>query len=351
MNDITFCVLACAKNEKYSARLKDFVESYGFKLNNQDIGVKFVFLVDDEPRPDFLPHDYDWYNCPNTPLSCRFLNFIKCTDIDSKWIMQVDDDSSTDIDKTCELLDQFYDHQDPMILMGGRNTDLELSQQNIVRAMKFENFLFGSKNISTFDTTPYFIHAWEPSIISTAGVKKIKEWNRLQEYYDLCIKYRPGFGDQTPYVAAKIAKVPIVECLFMSPFNKSTDYSATKKDGRFSHIHYITDKWPGFDSFKARMRIAKKLDPDDKLPKEDMWEFWGGAPGSENYYGMLILNKDGTIGIYQNDNESFWESKGDSITLFNKKREATSVLKKVGEKEFVGTYIANRNTIHRLIGI
>jgi hypothetical protein len=351
MNDLTLCVLACAKNEKYSARLREFIDSYGFKMNRQDIVVKFVFLVEDEPRPDFLPNDYSWYNCPKTPLSCRFLSFLKDSEIDSKWIMQVDDDSSTDIDKTFELLEQFYEHQDSMILMGGRNTDLEPSQQNIVRIMKVENFFFGSKNISSFDTTPYFVHAWEPSIVSMAGAKKIKEWDRLNEYYELCMKYRPGFGDQTPYVAAKIAKVPIVECLFMSPFNKSADYSATKKGGRYSHIHYITDKWPGFEDFKNRMKIAKKIIPSGEGTKEDIWEFWGGPPGKEIYYGMMSLNEDGTVGIYKNDNESFWEFKGDSITLFNKKREPTSVLNKVGEREFVGKYIPDGKTVHKLVGI
>jgi len=351
MIDLTFCVLACAKNEKYSARLRDFIDSYGFKMNREDIGVKFVFLVEDEPRPDFLPKEHDWYNCPKTPLSCRFLRFLKDANIDSKWVMQVDDDSSTDIDKTCELLEQFYDHHDPMILMGGRNTDLEPSQQNIVRIMKVENFFFGSKNISTFDTTPYFVHAWEPSILSIEGVKKIKSWDRLHEYYNLCMRYRPGFGDQTPYVAAKIAKVPIVECLFMSPFNKSSDYSATKKDGRYSHIHYITDKWSGFEDFKLRMRVAKKIVINGESPNEDVWEFWGGSSGNEAYYGMLSLNEDGTVGIYKNDNEVFWTKNGESITFLDKNRQPTSVLKKMGEREFVGTYIKDGKTNHKLIGI
>ena len=50
--------------------------------------------------------------------------------------MQVDDDSSTDIDKTFEILNQYYDFNDPMMLMGGRNTDLESGQQRIIKSMK-----------------------------------------------------------------------------------------------------------------------------------------------------------------------------------------------------------------------
>ena len=349
LNDLMFCVLACSKNEKYASRLKCFIDSYGFKINRSDIGVKFAFLVDDEPRPDFIPNNYIWHNCPGVPLSCRLLNFMMNFDIDSRWLMQVDDDSSTDIDKTCELLEQFYDHDDPMILMGGRNTDLELRLQNIARKMKIENLFFGHNDLSTFDTTPYFIHAWEPSIISISGIKKIKKWERLQEFYDLCMTYRPGFSDQTPYFVAKMSKVPIVECLFISPFNKSTDFSATKKEGRYSHIHYITDKWPGFQDFKIRMK-AQKEDLKNEDVQNNLWELWGGEDG-RNYYGMLSINSDNTVGIYKNDNEFFWSIEGETLTFLNKNKEPTSVLKKITEKEFEGHFIPNKKITHRLIKI
>ena len=351
MNELTFCVLACAKNKKYSARLKEFLDSYGFKMNRKDIRVKFVFLVEDETRPDFIPKDHVWYNCPDTPLSCRFLKFIKESELDSKWIMQVDDDSSTDIDKTIELLEQFYDHQDPMILMGGRNTDMEPAQQNIVKVMDFNNFFFGSNNISTFDTTPYFTHAWEPSILSVEGARKIKYWARLEEYYELCMKYKPGFGDQTPYVAAKIAKVPIVECLFMSPFNKTSEYSALVNEGRYSHVHYITEKWHGFEDFKIRMMIAKNNRRASKNLPNNVWEFWGGPRGNQGYYGMISLNDDGTIGLYKNKNESFWDMNGDFLTFYDNNRQTTTIFKKTGEDEFVGAYIQDNKILHKLVKI
>jgi hypothetical protein len=350
MNDITFCVLACAKNEKYSARLQDFLNSYGFKNTNKELKVKFVFLVEDEDKPDFISEDFVWYNCPKIPLSCRFLKYLRDSEIDSRWIMQVDDDSSTDIDKTCELLYQFYNHQDSMMLMGGRNTDLESAQQKIVKIMGVNNFFFGSENISKFDTHPYFIHAWEPTIVSNRAVEIIKKWNRLDEYFDLCLRHVPTFGDQTPYVAAKLSKVPIVECSFMSPFNKHMEYSAINLNGRYSHIHYVTDKWEGFDNFKQKMIRVKKGDLIFEIQdsKQELWEFWGGLKGSERLYGTLRLNEDRTVGLYNNDNEFFWEKENEDLIFLNSRKEKTCIMKKINEEEYSGTFLLNASINHKL---
>jgi hypothetical protein len=348
---MTLCVLACAKNDKYLKRLGDFVRHYGYK--NSKNYARIAFLVEDEVRPDFIPQEHMWYNCPGTPLSCRFLKYLKDFNDESDWIMQVDDDSSTDLDKTFELLNRFYNHQDSMMLMGGRNTDLEMSQQNIIKTMGCDDFFFGSSNISKFDTHPYFVHAWEPTIVSNRAVKTIKAWARLDEYINLCLRHRPTFGDQTPYVVAKLAKIPIVECTFMSPFNKNTEYSAINPNGRYSHIHYVTEKWDGYEDFKRKMTEAKegiigfKIDP----PKANFWEFWGGAKGKERLYGTINLNEDGTIGLYSNDNEFFWKGEGDTILFFNINNDKTCAMQKVSDDEFSGAFIPNPHVNHKIIKV
>lgn len=346
---MTLCILACAKNAKYLGRLKDFVDHYGFK--NSKKYARIVFLVEDEPRPDFLPGDHLWCNFPNTPLSCRFLRYLKDFNDDSDWIMQVDDDSSTDLDQTFELLNKFYYHDDSMMLMGGRNTDLEMTQQNIVRIMGADDFFFGSTNISKFDTHPYFVHAWEPTIVSRRAVETIRSWPRLDEYTNLCLEHRPTFGDQTPYVVAKLAKIPIVECAFMSPFNKHTEYSAINPNGRYSHIHYVTDKWEGYEEFKKNMSDARSGIPctNLKAPKRDLWEFWGGAKGAERFYGVMNLNDDGTVGMYSNDNEFFWAKDDDNLVLLNINRDKTCVMRRISETEFSGPFLPNPHVNHKLI--
>jgi hypothetical protein len=349
--DIILCVLACAKNDKYKKRLGEFVDSYGYKLQNPLVKAKILFLVDDEPKPDFLDDSYGWYNCPGLPLSCRLLKYIKDEPVESKWIMQVDDDSSTDLDKTMELLDQFYDSDDCMLLMGGRNTDLETSQQSILRIMQVENFFFGSRDINKFDTIPYFIHAWEPSIFSASAIKKIRNWPKLDEFYSLCRKYKPTFGDQVPYVAARMSKVPIVECLFLTPFSKAEEYTAINPQGRFSHIHYVTEKWSGYELLKKRM-LERKGKPTPKIIHEDkMWEFWAEENGTKRHIGIITLNEDNTVGLYYHKNETYWDMVDDKIILIDSSNKPTAILKKVSETEYSGKFLLKDSITHHLFKV
>jgi hypothetical protein len=354
--DITLCVLACAKSEKHIQRLKDFVEIFGFKLSNPEIKARVVFLVDDEPRPEFLDPFFVWRNVPSTILSSRFVKYmINEEEFNSNWVMQVDDDSSTDLDKTVELLRQFYDHDDCVVLMGGRNTDLEPNQQAILRRMDIKNFFFESNDINSFEGTPYFFHAWEPSIFSVPAIEKMKKWDRINEYLDLCSKYEPVYGDQTPYVIAKLSKVPVSECLFLSSLPKDDEYSAINHNGRFSHIHYITpDKWGGFEEFKIKMAEIKKgvFTQTKEKEADNLWEFWandsGGLGESERYIGLLKFNSDGSIGIYQNPNESFWEAEDDNINLLDSDRNKTSVLSKISDEEYSGNFMLSSNIVHKI---
>lgn len=346
--DINLCVLACAKSEKYSRRLREFVDVYGYKLESKGIKARITFLVEDEPKPEFLDESFGWYNCLGMPLSCRLLKYIKDEPADSRWLMQVDDDSSTDIDKTVELLDQYYDHSDCMLLMGGRNTDLEYGQQNILRSMKVDNFFFGSKDINKFDTTPYFIHAWEPSIFSSVAIERIKSWPRLEEFYSMCVQRKPTFGDQVPYVAARFSKVPIVECLFMSPFSKAEEYSAVVPNGRFSHIHYVTEKWSGYELFKRRMMGSKGKPVDKKAGEPQMWEFWAEERGVRRHIAVVTLNEDKTVGLYEHQNEHYWDIIDDKIMFMNKDNRPTSILSKVSDGEYSGKFLINNNITHIL---
>lgn len=349
--DIALCVLACAKNEKYKKRLMEFMDSYGYKHQNKAIRFKIVFLVEDEPKPDFLGDDVVWYQCPGMPLSCRLLKYIKDEPVDCRWLMQVDDDSSTDVDKTMELLEQFYSSEDCVLLMGGRNTDLEPSQQSILRIMNIDNFFFGAKDINKFDTTPYFIHAWEPSIFSGRAIERMKSWDRLGEFFSLCLKYRPTFGDQVPYVAAKMAKVPIAECLFMSPFCKSEEYSAVVPNGRLSHIHYVTDRWSGYELFKNRMLESKGRPPTPPAEQKEMWDFWSEEDGVRRHIGIMTFNDDKTIGLYSHYNEASWDRAGAKFMLINRENKPTTIMDRISDDEYAGKFLLNPRVTHRIVKI
>ena len=62
----------------------------------------------------------------------------------------------------------------------------------------------------------------------------------------------------------------------------------------------------------------------------------------------MRLNKDGTIAIYSNDNERYWDLENGNIRLLNKDKKPTSILYKINEDKFEGIFLSNTNIIHKL---
>lgn len=86
--------------------------------------------------------------------------------------------------------------------------------------------------------------------------------------------------------------------------------------------------------------------PIPDLP-ERVWYFWGGPQGL-NHYGSIRLNEDGTVGLYNNRNESFWRMSGESIVLMDINKADTCVLERRSNDEYYGTFLKGTNSVHRL---
>jgi hypothetical protein len=80
---------------------------------------------------------------------------------------------------------------------------------------------------------------------------------------------------------------------------------------------------------------------------QDCYDFWGGVGGLK-HYGMMRLNKDGSVGFYSHPNESYWRSEGDSIVLMDRTKKPTSVLKRSEKDHWVGSFLGDPKTVHRL---
>lgn len=253
MYDLILCVLATTKNK----RLAQFLE-IGYKKTDK-YKTKIVYLVNNEEKPDFIKDE--WFNCPDHPVSTRFSYYLSETKDKSRWFMHVDDDSCTDMDKTIELLDYFYNNNDPIMLTGSSthfpfitrylnrsyyphlqfSYTLDPNLQNVIKKMKIENLFVGTDDLNYFETSPRICHGWENSIFSSSAVDRLVEFPRLKEYINFCLEFECKFGDEVPFVLAKIAKVPICNCYFLSPLPEVEEYTAINKSGRFSHIHHVAE--------------------------------------------------------------------------------------------------------------
>lgn len=362
--DFVLAVLASPKQEKFLKRIKDFVEIYGLKFtNHNNISFKLLFLADG-PEPEFIKslcnnYNYEWLDFGDTPICLRFLNYVYQNPINYKWIFQVDDDSSTDIDRTYEILSDFYDYNDPMCLISGRTGDMCIKQQMILRDMKIRNVFFGREDLNEYSGPPMFVHSWEATLYSMAAVRKIKLSNRTEEYLEKTKKHKVWWTDNGASVLAKICKVPIVESTFFDS-NQALyeDYSAINPKGRLTHIHYIIDSWVHYNDFLQKMKQHKntvfKTDfRDIDVKSMNLWEFSAIDKKTKVriFHGVIDLKENGEIGVYKNENEKFWEKSWEgTITIFDKDRKPTSMLYPQNNGLYLGDFLldSSGNVKHEL---
>lgn len=283
--DLILCVLATTKNN----RLEIF-NKIGYK-KTEKYKYKIIYLVDkEEDRPDFIK---DEWNQENIKYSIRFVNYLKKTNEKFRWIMQVDDDSCTDIEKTIDLLDKNYDYKDSCHLTGSfeyhikvpnylsqdilelklSSNHLEPKLQNLLMEMKLSE----TDNYNSFDTIPHIFNGWENSVYSNKAVQKIKKYKRLDEFIEKCINFQPDFSDQVPFLLSKIAKIPICCCCFFSPIPSIKDYSGINLTGRFSHIHHIFDSQDilSFLQKNKTYKDSKEIEDEfDANIEESSWFFY-----------------------------------------------------------------------------
>jgi hypothetical protein len=253
MYDLVLCVLATTKNN----RLSQFSKIGHTKTNKYKY--KIVYLVDNEEKPVDLVEE--WYNCPNYHHSTRLIYYLKNTNEKSRWFMQVDDDSCTDIEKTIDLLDYFYDSSDSIMLTGSSSYFLNVPRyldrtlrmemlfshtidpklQQVLKDMRIKNLFIKTDDLNKFEVVPRLCHGWEQNVFSNRAFEKIKKYNRTQEFLESCSKNKPEFSDEVPFLFSKIAKIPISQCCFFSPLPDIEEYTAINNSGRFSHIHHMTE--------------------------------------------------------------------------------------------------------------
>jgi hypothetical protein len=170
-------------------------------------------------------------------------NFIDLTS-ERRWVMQVDDDSSTDVSNLLNLLDFYYDCADPVILTSCKVYHEEADKRESIGL--FRKYLKRSEDHLTmfFDkkfTNRLSGNTWETGIISHGGLSKIyKTINTTSFFNDFKQIRLSSAGDRWFDFLGYLCKIPTIISPYLSQFNFIDNFSLN--GGDICHIHYLQDK-------------------------------------------------------------------------------------------------------------
>jgi hypothetical protein len=80
----------------------------------------------------------------------------------------------------------------------------------------------------------------------------------------------------------------------------------------------------------------------------ELWEFSAEEEGRRRDIGIVRLDSDGKIRIYNHFNERFWERRGDSLVFMDGNGSATCVLESDSESSYSGLFLKNKRIRHRI---
>ena len=324
MNNLCICVLTCSKEKK---RLKNFLK---FGILNKKEKVKIIFLSDEE-KPTFVKLECEWKNYKETHYSLRFVKYLIEEKNDSNWYLQVDDDSSTDVESFLETIKNNYDHADPIMLKTPTLTQYE--EKATFASTSIEEGL--NKTLKDLDfklSDNEFDHTWEITGLSYGGVEKIKKYKKNKDFLKICQENKTTFSDQVPFGFAKVSKIPIVDFFKFSPFPISEEFTALNEKGRYCHIHYIMEEWDEYENFKYLIENKIKINDCEKLKekiknknlKKTFWEVWQKEQKQKFY---VFLDENNILKIQKTNEFLIWNLFNDIIEISNKNNEKIKLIK------------------------
>lgn len=170
-------------------------------------------------------------------------NFVDLTS-ERKWVMQVDDDSSTDVSNLLNLLNFYYDCTDPVILTSCKVYHDNSNKEESIRL--FRKYLKRPDDHLTMFFDKKFTqrlsgNTWETGIISHGGLNKIYKTINTTSFFDDFKKIRlSSSGDRWFDFLGYLCKIPTIISPFLSHFNFIDNFSLN--GGGVCHIHYLKDK-------------------------------------------------------------------------------------------------------------
>ena len=314
--DLMITCMFSFSQEKYIKALENFFK-YGL-LNIKNRRIILNVLIAEKDYDNFLkykpPCDFKVFTFKNDNVSEKIYTFYK-ENMDyisqsTRWHIQVDDDSSTDIDGLITKLDQIYDPSIPIHMICGALNDLNRTVKNMLIEYNFPI----QEVDGLFQFTPnHWRHEWEFSIQSNSFFKKIKDSTFFNDIL-YTLSQTKMFSDHGLSLLALLNKIPIVSCRFAHYANILENFSLN--GGRYYHIHYLND--PNYKNILNLNFILENI-----VGKDMIFYGFDEHKGYSHYCSSFKLNKDNTIESCH-ENEKFWSADDKSLYIKDMNKNITS---------------------------
>lgn len=302
--------------DKYIKAFENFLK-YGL-LNIGNKKIILNVLIAEKDYDTFIKHkfpcDFKIFTFKNDIISEKIYNFYKdnanyITEF-TRWHIQVDDDSSTDVDGLVTKLDQIYDPSIPVHMICGALHDLNSTVKDLL--IKY-NFPIQELSQPLKLTPNHWTHEWEFSIQSNSFFKRILSASSFNDILGTLSKIEI-FSDHGLSLLALLNKIPIIACRFAHYSNILENFSLN--GGRYYHIHYLNDS--NYENILNLNFILENI-----VDKHVMFYGFDEHRGYAHYCSDFKLNRDNTIESCH-ENEKFWSASENFLHIRDANKNITS---------------------------
>lgn len=274
MYDISFIMPVCDLTKYYYRRFLDLKKYCA--VNNEGRTIRWKLLVG--PGEDFYGIDMtegwpsnmtvELVHSPYLEPAQKITHYYTQVSVEeimsARWHAKFDDDTSTDINKLLELLDDELDYTDKSYLVTELRREVE----------KIEDVILTDMGYGRWVTNDRIIHEWEGCIASQGAMLAVQKNKEAQTYLKRRMEMRGGYGDQPVAIAMRFCKILPINPLYLSVWAKPSEF--TLFGGQYTHIHFFLNRGEGnnrnMDFFKAVIDKKEIKEISSKLVNTN-WEF------------------------------------------------------------------------------
>lgn len=248
--------------------------------------------------------------------------------IESRWIIKLDDDSSTDVDGLVSRLDEFYDCEKDYYLAASLNGEIgdEIYVINeyldLIKSYRscFSNFKSNAFNKND-KIESYLNHEIECCVISKSALKKILENKESIDF----LKFRTQISEEHGYgvtdcalaYASSLAKIYPIDCPFLTHHAFLHEYSAVKPNGLRNHIHLLADIGDNFERSKYSFFVVKKILDNNYSEKEKKIKNCTFLFETDDYVDLFTFDEGHFLKMKSDQRSKYWLEIKDKIFVID----------------------------------